>query len=378
MFGHSVTLFEIFGFRVKVDLSWVFIALFIAWSLAQGFFPAVYEGLPPLTYWWMAVAGVIGLFFSLIFHELAHSLVARLFGLEIRGITLWVFGGVAEMEGEPKAPRAEFWMAIAGPVSSLVLAGLFEAVSALLKEVDGAAALAAVAGYLGLLNLVLAVFNLMPAFPLDGGRVLRAALWHIRGNFFDATRIATRSGVFFGFLLMAAGAVMMLRGNLVGGIWWVLIGLFLRGAASASYFQTSATRALARQTVAQFMTRNPVTVGPEVTLADLVERYMYRHHVDLFPVVRDGALLGAVSAAQVKQVPREEWGIVRVSAVAVPAGADNTIDASAGAETALALMRKSGNGRLLVTEGGRLAGVVALKDLLNYLTLRFDLDGAPG
>ncbi|MEQ9349915.1 MAG: site-2 protease family protein, partial [Alphaproteobacteria bacterium] len=235
MFGKQIPLFRLFGFDVGIDPTWVMIAVLVTWSLAVGLFPSYYPGLSPLAAWSMGVVGAAGLFASIIFHELSHSLVARRFGLPIGGITLWIFGGVAHMEGEPEAPKVEFWMAIAGPVSSYVLAGGFVLAA---WAGDGLAWPVTVTGvfwYLAAINGVLATFNLVPAFPMDGGRVLRAILWARSGNFREATRIASGLGGLFGLGLMAAAAFFLLQGNLVAAVWWFLIGLFVRFAARSSY-----------------------------------------------------------------------------------------------------------------------------------------------
>jgi Zn-dependent protease len=374
MFGKQVTLFELFGFRVKVDMSWIFLALLIAWSLAQGFFPALYEGLPPLTYWWMGVAGVIGLFLSLVAHELSHSLVARRYGLPIRGITLFIFGGVAEMEEEPLTPKAEFLMAIAGPIASLLLAILFHVASALGEAVGLPDAVVGITYYLAFLNTLLAAFNLLPAFPLDGGRVLRAALWQRHGDLRRATRTASRVGMTFGYLLIGLGILNVLLGNFVGGMWWFLIGMFLRGAAEASYYQLVARRVLEGEPVRRFMTADPVTVTRALKLRGLVEDYIYKYHYDLFPVTEDGRLVGCVTTRQVKEAPRERWESLTVGDVFARCSPDNTIDAGHDAVKALALMQRTGNSRLMVTEGGRLVGIIALKDLLALLALKMDLE----
>jgi Zn-dependent protease len=209
-------------------------------------------------YWWMALAATIGLFLSIIFHETAHSLVARHYGMHIRGITLFIFGGVAEMVSEPSSARAEFLMALAGPVASLVLAAALFLLVGVADQFDGTKAVAGVLWYLGLLNGMLALFNIVPAFPLDGGRMLRATLWAWRGDIAWATRIAAAAGELFGILLIVLGVLEIMRGDFVGGIWRCLIGLFLRAAASASYQQTIAQRLLGDVSVAQVMTSNPI------------------------------------------------------------------------------------------------------------------------
>lgn len=374
MFGKQVSLFKLAGFVVKLDMSWVFLALLIAWSLAQGFFPTYYEGLPKAVYWWMGLAGVLGLFFSIVLHELSHSLVARLYGIPIRGITLFIFGGVAEMEEEAVSPKAEFLMAIAGPFASIVLAVMFFGLSVSGHGVGFPAPVVAVTRYLAYLNSVLAVFNAVPAFPLDGGRVLRAVLWQRTGNLRQATRTASRIGAGFGLLLIALGVLNVLGGNLVGGMWWFLIGLFVRSAAAGSYHQLLVRRALEGEPVRRFTTLNPVTVSPNTTVRELVEDFVYKHYFDLFPVIDNSQLVGCVNTRQIKQIPRDKWESVTVGQIASPCSSDNTIEADQDSVQALLQMQRTGNTRMTVVEKGRLVGIVSLKDMLRLLALKMDLE----
>lgn len=217
MFGKSITLFTLLGFEVKVDLSWLILAALITWSLASGIFPEYYKDLPASSYWLMGAAGALGLFLSIVFHELAHSLVARKYGINMRGITLFIFGGVAEMENDPPSPRAEFFMAIVGPLSSAVI-GMFLFFVTFWAEQEGfAVAFKGVTNYLAWLNIVLAIFNLVPAFPLDGGRVLRSILWKWKNNLRWATAIASRVGSGLGLALIIAGVISFFLGNFIGG-----------------------------------------------------------------------------------------------------------------------------------------------------------------
>lgn len=374
MFGKQATLFELFGISIKLDISWAFLAVLVAWSLAQGVFPAYYEGLPKVTYWWMGVAGMIGLFFSIVFHELSHSLVARQCGLRIRGITLFMFGGVAEMEEEPASPNVELLMAIAGPIASVVLAAGFYGLAEAGQAAGTAEPAVAVARYLAFLNGLLAGFNLIPAFPLDGGRVLRALLWRWKGSLRQATRVAARIGAAFGLFLIGLGVVAALAGNIAAGLWWLLIGMFLRGAATASYHQAVVRRALQGEPVRRFMTDHPITVSPATTVQALVDDYVYRFHHDLFPVTDGSQLVGCVSTRDIKEVPRDRWQVVTVGAIASACSADNTVDAGQDAANVIARMQRTGNSRLIVTEGGRLAGIVVLKDMLRLLALKMDLE----
>lgn len=378
MFGNNVTLFEFLGFRVRANVSWVFLAILVTWSLAQGFFPTVYPGFTPLTYWSMGLVGMFGLFFSLLFHEFSHSLVARARGLPIRGITLFLFGGVAEMAEEPKDAKTEFWMAIAGPLASVFLGVVFYGLSALLSGLGVPEHAAGIARYLGFINLLLAAFNMVPGFPLDGGRVLRALLWHWKGDLRWATRVASMVGQGFGLLLVALGIINAISGNVIGGIWWLLIGLFLRAAASAAYQQLVAHQTFEGKPVSRYMTRDPVTVPPDLVVRRFVEDYLYRHSFDFYPVTEQDRLVGCVGSAQVKGLSGTAWEEARVADIMLPCDEQNSVTAGSDAGDALSIMQKTGNSRLLVTEGGRLVGILVLKDLLHYLQLKAELEGELG
>jgi Zn-dependent protease len=374
MFTKRITLFSLFGFEVRVDLSWLFLAVLVTWSLAAAVFPPYYPDLPRSTYWSMGVAGAAGLFFSIIFHEMCHSLVARHYGLPMTGITLFLFGGVAEMSDEPASPSVEFLMAVAGPISSFVLAFAFYLLNLGSESLGLPVGLTGVLYYLGFINLILAVFNLVPAFPLDGGRMLRAALWYWTGNLRWATRLASRIGNGFGILLMILGVVNVLQGNVIPGMWWFLIGMFVRGAASMSYQQVLIRQGFEGVPVRRVMTETAVSVPPSLSLADLVHDYFYQHYHKTFPVVDAGRIVGIVSVRNVKPVPRERWGEARVADVMAPLSAENSIRPDANALDALQLMTRTGNSRLVVVAGNALVGIVSLKDLMNYLFLKLELE----
>ena len=235
MFEDRIKLCTLFGFKVQVDSSWIIIALLVTWSLATGYFPSQYEQQAPLSYWLMGVVGAIGLFASIIFHEFWHSMVARRYGLPMKGITLFIFGGIAEMNQEPDRPKTEFLMAAAGPLSSLVLGFGFHGLALAFTGNGQPTSLAAIFGYLAFINWLLAGFNMLPAFPLDGGRILRSALWAARNDLPWATRVVCRIGTWFGIGLIGMGVITLLQGYTINGVWYILIGLFLRGAAQASY-----------------------------------------------------------------------------------------------------------------------------------------------
>jgi Zn-dependent protease/CBS domain-containing protein len=368
MFERRITLFRILGFEVRIDISWVILAILVTWTLSAGLFPAWYPDLPANTYWWMGIVGALGLFFSIIFHEFSHAIVARRYGLPITGITLFIFGGVAEMDEEPASPKVEFLMAVAGPVASVILAAVFFGIYA------GAAGwsqpVGGILAYLAVINLLLAVFNLIPAFPLDGGRMLRAALWGWKGKLRWATRVASNIGSGFGLLLIFLGIFNVVTGNFIGGFWWFLIGLFVRAAAGNSYRQVVVRQALEGVPVRRLMHRDPITVPPDLSVSELVENFFYRHYHKMFPVVEAGRPIGCVTSKQVKDLPRERWPYTTVADILQRLSAENTVQPDADALDAMALMNRSRNSRLLVAEGDRLAGIVTLKDMLSFLSLK--------
>ncbi len=376
MFGKRVTLFTLFGFSIRVDMSWLILAMLITWSLAVAVFPAWAPGHASTVYWAMGVIGACGLFLSVVLHELSHSLIARRHGMTMKGITLFIFGGVSEMDGEPPSAKAEFWMAIAGPISSVILGGLFYGLWAICHVAGASTAASTVCLWLALINVILAAFNLIPGFPLDGGRVLRSALWYWRDNLRWATRVAAQIGGGFGLLLMLLGAFRFISSDAIGGIWYFLIGMFLRMAAKQSYQQIVLRQALSGESVAHFMSSEPLTVPPVLNVRRLVEEYLYRHHFRMYPVVEDGKLLGYVGAEQVKDLLPAQWNTYTVGDILEPARAENTISAQADAMEAMERMSRSGISRLLVVEGDQLAGIITLKDLLKLLSLKVELGDA--
>ena len=370
-----IRLFTLFGFEVKLDLSWLMLALLISWSLGAGMFPVEYPDLPPRAYAWMGIAGAIGVFFSIVFHELSHSVVARYYGLPIRGITLFIFGGVAEMEEEPPGPKSEFLMAIAGPIASFLMAFVFGGIEAIGLSSGWPLPIIGVCSALAYIILVVAIFNLIPAFPLDGGRVLRAALWHWRKDVREATRISSQAGRGFGFMLIVLGVIAFLQGNVIGGMWWFVIGIFLRGAATASYQRLMLHELLHHQPVTRFMRADPVTVPPSITIRQFVEDYLYRYHFKMFPVVEGGTLLGSVSIEGLKKIPREDWDTRLVGDMVEPCDEANSVPADMETERLLNAMLSPGQAkRFMVVDGRRLAGVISLKDVLELVALKMEIE----
>ena len=374
MFGKGLHLFRLFGFSVEVDASWLIIAVLVTWSLAAGLFPALYPDLAAATYWWMGIVGAIGLFASIVVHEFSHSLVARRYGLEMRGIRLFVFGGVAQMDEEPENATAELMMAIAGPIASVAISVAAFGLYLLGGQLGWVVPVMAVLLYLAWINGILAAFNMIPAFPLDGGRVLRSILWKLKGNLQWATRIATYAGSAFAVLLMILGILNLFQGHFIGGMWWILLGLFLRTASEGSYHQVLVRRVLGKEPVESVMRTEVHTVPPSISIEELVENHVYRHHFKMFPVTENGRILGCVTTQMIKDVPREQWSQHTVGELMEPCTGENSIPPQTDALKALKRMTQDGRSRLLVVEGDELRGVISLKDVSRLIALKLELE----
>lgn len=372
MFTNRIPLFTLFGIKVGLDYSWFLLAFILVWSLMAGYFPWVRPGLGTASYLWMAIIGAAGLFASIIFHEFAHALVARQFHLPISRITLFIFGGVAEMDDEPRTAAAEFWMAIAGPIASFLLAF---AMFVFLGAFDPASALGAIVGYLAFINLILASFNLLPAFPLDGGRILRAAVWWFTGDFQRATRIAAATGSVLAAVLIGLGVLNIFGGAFVQGIWQMLIGFFVYSAANASRAHAELRGSLHGVPVARIMRHDLVTVPADTPVQALVDDFFYRHFYKVFPVVdAAGRPVGVIGLKDVANAARDAWGATRTSEIMKPLGEDNTVSSLAPAYKVLQTMQRRQNSRLLVVDGDQLKGMVTLRDIMSYLAVRDELD----
>lgn len=362
--------FRIAGFRIRFDPTWLILALLISVTLTFSVFPSLYEGLSPRAYALMALVALFGLTFSIILHELGHSLVARRAGLPIEQVTLFMFGGAAELEAEPESARLELVMALAGPAVSIVIGAVLLGVYALSGGADGTFGPLAVLHYLGLLNLALAVFNLIPCFPLDGGRVLRALLWLWGGDRYKATRRAVQISQGFTLGLMILGVLAALGGAVGAGVWWVLIALFIRGAVFGAWREAQARQFLSRMTVRDFMAREPIAADAGMTVAAFLERRLYPYHHALFPVLERGRVIGAAGAKEVAGVAQKDRPRRTLGEIASPLGEDGVAAPSENAAAALARMTRAGVQTLVVLENGQLAGVLGAKDVLDYLRLR--------
>jgi Zn-dependent protease/CBS domain-containing protein len=368
MMTESIRLGRIAGVSVGLNWSVVVIFLLIAGSLAFGYLPFVHEDLPTSAHVAAGLVTAVVFFLSLLAHEMAHAIVALRNGLEVEGITLWLFGGVAKLGGEAHDPGADLRIAGVGPLVSVVLGIAFFGLALVADAIDVHELVVTVLVWLGVINVILAVFNLMPAAPLDGGRILRAFLWRRRGDRISASITASRAGRVFGFVLIAIGLIEFAFTGRLGGLWFVLIGWFLTSAASAEEQHARVRGALGGLKVGDVMTPNPTVVPPWLTVDDLIEDFVFGHRYSTFPLVDDyGHPVGLVTLNRLKDVPRGERSAIRVADVAC--SPDEVSTASPGEELVdvLPRMRGCGDGRVLVVDGGRLVGILSPTDVARLI-----------
>lgn len=356
----------LFGIPIEINPSWLFIFALILWSLTVGVFPQTYPGLERATYVAMGLATTVLFFASLIAHELSHSLVSQHFGLRVRRIVLFVFGGVSETTQELPSPKIEFLVAIAGPLMSFALSGLFALVAWGSGDQAALGPVAAVAAWLTVVNLALGLFNLLPGFPLDGGRLLRAAAWQVTGNLRRATRVASRGGQLVAALMMLWGFWRLVQGDLFGAVWVGAIGYLLFQAAGSTYGDLLVQTALSRVGVLDLMTREPKVLSPDMTLQEVVEEYLMRFPYGGYPVV-DGHLDGVLQASEIKRIPASEWPNRRVREVMTPLTEQEALDAHASVSEAVTRFNQLGVGRLPVVDEGRVVGVLSQSDVIRWL-----------
>jgi len=357
---------SIFGFEIRIDFSWFIIFFLILWSFSTRVFPAQIPGQPAELYFVMGTVAALLFFASLLAHELAHSFVARSKGIPVEGITLFIFGGMARMRLEAEDPRDEFQIAVVGPLSSLAIAGLFAMVWWLGRLAGWSPAIAVAAGYLAFLNALLAVFNLMPGFPLDGGRLFRALVWQATGDVTKATRWATAGGRWFGYLLMAFGALQLFAGAVLGGMWLIFIGWFLQNAAGMSLRQFVVRNLLEGVGAREIMTANPDAVPADLPLQELVDTHFLRKRHQAFPVVEGGRPVGLVTLQHVKRLARQEWPAKRVSDV-MKRAEGIVVSPWESVSRVIEIMQEAGERRVLVARDGRLIGLISASDVAAWL-----------
>lgn len=364
LFQGSWRVATVIGIPIRVHFSWFIVFGLITWSLSTFYFPKAAPDLPAASYWTKGILAALLLFFSVAFHELAHSIVARRYRLSIESITLFIFGGVAQMKGEPPHPKAELRIAIAGPLSSFFLALLF-----FYLTVITSGGMNALFSYLAQLNLILGVFNLVPGFPMDGGRVLRSILWEKKKNFFYATQKASNIGrgialfiIFFGIFSIFAG--------MPGGLWLMLIGWFLYTAAQSSYQQSILQESLSGVKVGDIMVRDLIIAEPSITIDELVNGYFLKYGYGGFPVVSEGKYLGMITLKEVKEVPVNLFQERRVSEVYARHRKQWEISTDDDVIKALEKMITEDTGRLVILEGDKIAGLITRNGIARYVQIR--------
>jgi Zn-dependent protease/CBS domain-containing protein len=363
----SFTLGRISGISIGVNWSWLVVFALIVWTLATGIFPSTNPGFDDGTYVAMALVAALIFFVSLLLHELGHAFEARREGMEIEGITLWLFGGVAKFKGMFPSAGAEFRIAVAGPLVSLVLGIVFLGVALAVGspgEVDG------VAAWLGYINLTLLVFNLLPALPLDGGRVLRSALWQARDDFAWATRVAAAIGRAMGYLFIGGGIALLIFLDAFSGAWFAFIGWFLLQAAGAEDRSLLTRQALNGLRVRDLVVRDPVTTHPQLTLAQFMDDVVWSRRFTTYPVTEDGRAVGLLPFRRVAEVPRNEWEQRLVRDCMLPLEQVPIVNEDDELVDAAAELSEHDVRRALVLDGDRLVGLLSVTDVARALEMR--------
>jgi Zn-dependent protease/predicted transcriptional regulator len=373
----SFRLLRLIGFDIFIHWSWLIIFVLVTWSLATGYLPSVYPAWSAGQRWLVGAVTSVLFFASVLAHELSHSVVARRRGLPVGSITLFVFGGVSMLGGEPRTARDEFAIAIVGPLTSIALAAVFAGIWGAGRAL-GSAPVAAAAGYLAYVNLALGIFNLLPGFPLDGGRVLRSAIWGARGSMLTATRIAANAGRAVAAILVALGVLSLFVTGGFGGVWFILIGWFLWNAAESSYQQLLQQNTLQGLHVADLIEPAPPRVSPEITLRQLVDQYLLKLHQRAFFVGPDaGEVLGLITLSDLRRVPEEQWETVTVYRAMTPRERLIVVTPETEATEALQLMAEHNVNQLPVVAGAgvgaELRGVVTRAALLRAIRFRDEL-----
>ena len=371
----GLQLLRVRGIRILIDYSWFIVFFLVIYTMAEGYFPQTQQSHTTAQYWLMGLIAAVLLFASVLLHEIAHSLVALRHGVEVKSIRLFIFGGIAQIGSEPKSGRHEFLIALAGPATSMALAFGFGMAYAALWFTGRYGSVAAVAGYLSSANFILALFNMIPGFPLDGGRILRAILWDRWNDMGRATKLVSRMGNALALSLIVVGVVQFfLSQSIVAGLWLIFIGLFMKQAAAGSYQAVVLRESLAGVRISQIMTENVVSVDWLTSLEELVQDYIYKHQFTHFPVTDRGEVVGMVALSQVKSVPRELWAFKQVRDIMTPIEQVPRLSPSDDASEALTRMVTEDAGRMPVMEEGRMIGIVSRRDILNLFKIKSDLN----
>ena len=365
MTRYNIPLGRILGIPIGLDYSWFVIFALLTWMLASNYYPAEFKDWPPLLYWSMGAVTAVMLFVSVLLHEMGHSVVALRYKIPVRSITLFLFGGVAQIGAEPPSAIAEFLIASAGPLVSLILAVFFYAVQPL---VGGIEPLLGLAKYLAYINLALVLFNLIPGYPLDGGRVFRAIVWAITGNMRRATLVAANGGRLFAFLFIFIGVLLMVSGNFGGGLWIAFIGWFLDTAASAQIQQVMIQGLLTGHKVSQAMSTHCAAVPADLTLQKLVDEHILGSSGQrCFLVTRGENTVGLMTLHQIKELPRLDWPTTNAAQAMIPMEQLKCIEPDAELWAALQKMDRDGVNQLPVTRDNHVIGMLSREDVITFL-----------
>jgi len=367
----SLRIGKIFGIDIYIHISWVIILVLLTWSLAVGWFPVLYHGFSAVTYWVLGFIAAVLLFVSVLLHELAHSLVARARGLPVKNITLYIFGGVSNIEKEPGSPGIEFQIAVVGPLTSLLIGVLAFVFFFLLGQYSPA--LGAILWYLGLANILLGIFNLIPGFPLDGGRVLRSIVWKIDGNLRRATRIVTVVGQIIAYLFILAGIWLFFVGYFIDGLWLGFIGWFLLSSAQSANSEVMLQSVFRGVTVSEVMNTAPTTVPANISLQKLVDEYFLPLGLRSAFVIQGDRLAGLITLSDIRHVPREEWGQTPVGLAMIPRDRLHIVSPQQSLNDVLPLMAGRDVNQLPVVQDERLVGVLSRDAIVRYLEIRRNL-----
>jgi len=364
MSRHTVPLGRVLGIPLELDYSWFLVFALLTWALAVGHYPTEFKGWPPSLYWIMGAATAVMLFVSVLLHELGHSVVARRYKIPVRRITLFIFGGVSQIEAEAATAGADFRIAIAGPLVSLALAALFALLQPVVASVSP---LFALARYLAYINVTLAVFNLIPGFPLDGGRAFRALVWRFTRDFQRATLIAASVGRGFAYVFILIGVWQLFAGNFVGGLWIAFIGWFLESAAVSQTQQVVLHDLLAGHTVAEAMSRDFIAVPAGATLQQLVDQHVLTSGRRSFLVQRDQAVLGLLTLHHLVQIPRAQWATTTAEQAMIPSVRMKSARPDTELRAGLAEMDRDGVSQLPVMVDGQVVGMLRREDVIGFL-----------
>ena len=362
------------GIDIIIDYSWFIIFFLVVYTMAESYFPQAHQHYSTPQYWIMGAIVAVLFFISILIHEIAHSFVAMKHGIKVTSIRLLIFGGLAQVTSEPKTGRHEFLIALSGPAASMALGMLFLTIYSYYYVTDLKTPIAGISGWLAGANIILAVFNLIPGFPLDGGRILRAFLWDRWNDRERATKVVSQIGNSFALFLIIFGILQFLvTQSLISGLWLIFVGLFMKQSAAGSYQAVMMQRALDGVQVRQIMTENLITVDWLTSINELVENYIYKHQFANYPVFNRDEFVGMVSLEGVKTISKELWGFKQVRDIMTPVELVPCLKPTDDATEALSRMVSEDIGRMPVVENGHLLGIVSRRDIMNLFKVKSDL-----